>query len=250
MYWNSGWPGQLLAASDDARNAGDRARPPRAPCRPSRGSGTEPGRRDVDVALAQGREAEGIVLARVLVVARPGWSSSSSSRTTVASDLARGSAAAPHIAINAAPDARERLGERDQPVVLRRVAHLAPARVVAVLLATARVRPVAWMWPFGEGQIQTSVHAGGDRKRVDSGSLGLLRDRRAVRADVLEAPAPPSPGDPRLLVAHMAKSAAPRRLFRLGAGAAIRLRHGGPIPDRASAQPRFEPRIARVLLTR
>ena len=75
-------------------------------------------------------------------------------------------------------DLRERLAERNHPVVLGVVAHLAPARVIAVLLAPARV-----------GQIQTSVHAGGiaslrTRVRVSSSVMGVPSGARNTQPSV------------------------------------------------------------------
>ena len=130
-------------------------------------------------------------------------------------------------------------GERDQPVVLRLVAHLAPPRVVAVLLAAARVAP---------GRLDVAVRRRADpdvgprrrdRERVDSRSLGPV---------VIVAPSGPMYWKPRPRLRRVIpgsssltwrRPAAARRPFRLGAGAAIRLRHGGPIPDRASAATAF-----------
>ncbi len=62
---------------------------------------------------------------------------------------------------DALADGRESGAEDDHALVLGFVAYLAPAGMVAALLAAFASRPVAWRWPFGLGQIQTSVHAGG-----------------------------------------------------------------------------------------
>jgi len=56
---------------------------------------------------------------------------------------------------------RQHLAELQHAAEFRLVARVAVGRVIAVLLSPARVAPVAWMWPLGSGQIQTSVHPGG-----------------------------------------------------------------------------------------
>ncbi len=93
---------------------------------------------DLDVAVPHRRQAVAAVLARVLVVP-----DTDEGRLQQAHDqrqhlLAR-QAAATQVAIGPPPDPRQRPRELDQAPVLRLVAHLAPARVVAVLLAPARV---------------------------------------------------------------------------------------------------------------
>ena len=56
--------------------------------------------------------------------------------------------------------------------------------------------PVAWRWPRGSGQIQTSFHAGGMRELGDPGErLGLV-DALAVVVEVGEAAPAPDAADP------------------------------------------------------
>jgi hypothetical protein len=52
-------------------------------------------------------------------------------------------------------------GERDQPAVLRLVAHLAPAPVIPVLLALARITAGRLEVAIVGAAIHTSRHAGG-----------------------------------------------------------------------------------------
>ena len=110
----------------------------------------------------------------------------SSSCTTVASTFSRGSPLA-QVGAGALADARQRLRERDQPAVLRLVAHLAPARVIAVLLAPARVAAGGLEMPARIGQIQTSVHAGGIDQRLDALQLGAVGDRAPFGLHVAHA---------------------------------------------------------------
>jgi hypothetical protein len=105
------------------------------------------------------REAVGLVAAAYSSLPTR-MSVSSRSFTTAASTFSSGS-----------PDGRGRRrarsevgeagAERRQPLVLVGVAHLAPARVVPVLLAAAASRPVAWMCPSAAGRSTRRSHAGG-----------------------------------------------------------------------------------------
>ena len=97
----------------------------------------------------------------------------SSSRTTVASTFSRGSPGSARSRSTRARMRRQRRAEREHPLVLGLVAHGAPARMVAVLLAPLRV---ARRSPGGGrariGQIQTSVQAGGITSDLDPRSFG------------------------------------------------------------------------------
>src|SRR6185503_13169592 len=93
---------------------------------------------DLDVALAHGRQPEGLVLARVLVVP------DADARLVEQADDRRHDAglaqrAPRHVPVDLPPDPRKRLAEGDHAAVLDLVPHRAPARVVAVLLAPASV---------------------------------------------------------------------------------------------------------------
>src|SRR5919108_6642571 len=71
-----------------------------------------------------------------------------------------------------APDARQRPGERAHAAELGFVAHFAPARVVAVLLASARVAP---------GRLQMAILAWADPYLLPRGRDGECLDSRQHR---------------------------------------------------------------------
>jgi hypothetical protein len=58
-------------------------------------------------------------------------------------------------------DGRKSLGEFHHMFVFRALANFTKTRMVAVLLAPLGIATVAWMCPSADGQIQTSVQAGG-----------------------------------------------------------------------------------------
>src|SRR5262249_6693608 len=107
-------------------------------------------------------------------------------------------------------EARQGPGEGDHAVVLRLVADLAPARVVAVLLAAAVVAPGRLEVAVGDG---ADPHVGPGR-RDDQGADALQRfgvaDRFTVGADVAEAPAGADSADARPGVADVAQPGRPR----------------------------------------
>jgi hypothetical protein len=90
----------------------------------------------------------------------------------------------PQIGVDPAPDGGQGLGEGDQPAVLRLVPHLAPARVIAVLLAAlvvaaGRLQVAAWVG------VDPDIGVGGRNcQSVDPVTLLLIADRRAVRREV------------------------------------------------------------------
>ena len=120
--------------------------------------------------------------------------------------------------------------EREQAMVLGLIAHLPPARVVAVLLSTPRVPA---------GRLQVSVrrsadpHVGPrrrDRQRLDSLHL-LARRGAAVCIDVLKPPAASAPGESRLATGHVPQTGRTRRrLRRVLDRLRNRPRHGPAIP--------------------
>ena len=186
---------------------------------------------DLDVAVAQRGQAEGVVLraysslpTRISVV--------SSSRTTVASTFSRGRPGRARSASTRRADARQRRAEGDHAVVLGLVAHLAPARVVAVLLAA----PVV-----AAGGLEVAVRrAGRSRRRVQAGGMASERMRASVAssrtgAAVRQPVAKPLPARrarmPGLLVGDVAQPRLGRRFLgihdaRRGGGRIVR-RGGG-----------------------
>ena len=129
---------QFLAAPDDAREARIAERDVVELARLALEA--EPDRRagDSRVAVAQRRQAERLVVARVLVVA------DADQRLLEElhhgrHDLRARQAGRRDVGVGPAAQRRQRRGEIEDAVVLRFVADLAPARVIAMLLAAARV---------------------------------------------------------------------------------------------------------------
>ncbi len=114
----------------------------------------------VDVLFAQRRQAEGAVGARVLLVADADQRDLEEPHHRRQHLLAREARAA-ELRVHRGADPRQRGGEGDHPLVLGLVAHLAEARVIAVLLAPPRVAPGRLEVPVGARADQTSVQAGG-----------------------------------------------------------------------------------------
>ena len=98
------------------------------------------------LACAQRGEPVGFILARVLVVthahARGLQQAHHGGEYLVARQTGQR-----QVLAYATTDARQRLCKRKHAAVLRLVAHLAPAAVISILLAAARVAPVACRWP-------------------------------------------------------------------------------------------------------
>src|SRR5437868_2568742 len=92
---------------------------------------------DAGVPGAQRRQSEGLVRARVLLVADPFARPLEKSHDRRENLLAR-EARPGEVALDPRADARQRAAEVEHPVVLGAVPLLAPARVVAVLLAAPR----------------------------------------------------------------------------------------------------------------
>src|SRR4029078_318562 len=95
---------------------------------------------DVNVSVPERRQPERAVGARVLVVADAN-ERLLEQLDDEREDLVARQARAPEILGRPPPDRRQRLREADHAVVLRVVANRAPARMIAVLLASARVAP-------------------------------------------------------------------------------------------------------------
>ena len=154
--------------------------------------------------VAQRRQAERAVRLRVLLVADPGEAASRAGPTTVARHLLLGQPAAHHVLARragAGPGAprRRRSSGRTSP----RRAPTASAGGSGT--ACGPSRPVRWRADgrWRDGQIQTSVHAGGiasDRIRSISARSA---DALAVRARVDEAFARAPPRDAGLGVVHV-----------------------------------------------
>ena len=167
----------------------------------------------LDVRVAQRGQAVAVVAARVVVVADADQRGLQQVHDGGQHLLAR-QAATRHVLRDALADGRQRPRELHHVLVLRAVAHLAETRVVAVLLAAARVAPGGLQVAVGRGQIQTSVQAGGMASLRMRSQRGLVLDaRRHWACDSVK----PSPFDwremPRSFVADVAQ---PGRLDRAG----------------------------------
>src|SRR6266852_387952 len=135
---------------------------------------------DLDVALAQGGEAEGAVLARVLVVAHADQRLVEQHHHG-GEDLAPREIARAQIAFDALADLGEDFDELEHAAEFRLVARLAVQGMVAVLLAAARIARSRLDVPFGVRAYPDVGPGRGDRERVDPLALGLARDALAVR---------------------------------------------------------------------
>ena len=165
--------------------------------------------------VAERREAERAVLARVALVADPDERRREQPHDGGEHLRAR-HARQREIAPRARADARQRRAERAQAAVLRLVAHLAPARVIAILLAAARV---------ARRRLDVAVRRATDphvapRRRhdeaMDAAELLAIAHERAVGRAVAEADRRLFAADAGLGVAHVAKSRITRRGDRLG----------------------------------
>ena len=112
-------------------------------------------------------------------------------------DLFARQAALAHIGRDALADGGQRLAEVEHAFVLRAVAHLAPARMVAVLLAAPVVAAGRLDVAFGVGADPDIGIGRRDRQRFDAGQRFLVLHGGAVgiaEAEALARPAPPDAG--------------------------------------------------------
>src|SRR5581483_2168428 len=159
---------------------------------------------NLDMTVAQRGQAERAVGLGILAVADPDMRGLEQPHDRGQHLLAR-QAGPPQIAIDRAPDARQGLGEGDQALELVAVAHRAPGRMVAVLLAAALIAP-------GRQQMGLRIRADPDllpgrRHREPADALELLgiADASAGRADILERLAAPPAPDARRIVEQIAQ---------------------------------------------
>ncbi len=183
---------------------------------------------DLDVAVAHRGQAEALVVAGVLRVAdadQRGLEQAHDGRQHL---LAR-QAAAPEVGLDARADRRQRAAEHQHAVELVRVAHRAPAAVVAVLLAAAGVAP-------GRLEMALALRADPDvgpgrrdRQHAQPPQLVRVLDRAALRVAVAEAAARAPPRDPGRAVGDVAQ---PGGRGRRGGGRRIGLRGHAVAGDR------------------
>jgi len=182
---------QLLAPLDDA------AQPPVLHADPvllaALAAEGEHDRRALDggVPVAEGGQAERPVVARVLLVAH------ADERGLEQADHGRhhlppGQAAARQVFVRARADDGQRLAEGEHAAELGLVADGAPARVVPVLLAAARVAPRGLDVAERVATDPDAPPGGRDDQRLDARQRGAVAHRPAPRAEVPHA-APHSP---------------------------------------------------------
>ncbi len=181
---------------------------------------------DGDVVVAHRRQAERVVLPGVLLVADADQRLLQELDDRRQDLLAR-QAGPRQVAVSALADAGQRLPEGEHPLVLRLVAHLAPARVVAVLLAPLGVTP---------GRLEVAQRIGADpdvgvgrrdAERLDPRQLPRVADRPAVEADVTEALARALAADAGRGVGDVVQAGGARRLDRIDDRLGRRRRGGG-----------------------
>ena len=166
MYWNSSWPGSSWMRLTMRASCGSRSLIACSHAALAAEMESHLAPADLDMAVAQRGQAEGLVGPRIFLVAdadqrRPAAAPPRSPAPSRAAGRAgpvawltrwRGCAAA-----------RCEVSMRSYLVL---VAHAAPvghgSGTACGLFAS---RPVAWIWPFGFGQIHTSVQAGGIARR-------------------------------------------------------------------------------------
>jgi len=166
------------------------------------------------VAVAQGRQAERAVFLAILLV-----SDSNSGLLQQPDDrrqhlLAR-HARALEISIASLSDLWQDLGEGEHAVVLDRVAHFAPASVVAVLLPAAGVTAGRLQMTAGVGADPDVGPGRRDRQPLDPADDLLVTDQAAVTTEITEGLAGALPADSRAEVGDVAKPGGPRRLHRV-----------------------------------
>ena len=167
---------------------------------------------------------------------------SSRRRTTAASTFSRGR---PVRARSASTRSRIRGSASPNsimPVVLRRVAGLAPARVIAVLLAAAGIAARRLDVAVG-ARADPHVGPGGrDCEAADPLERGGVGDPGSVGRHVAEPLAPAPAADPRIIVVHVPKAGLARGAGRVrrrigrrrwggAGGVARRAQYGGPGSD-------------------
>jgi hypothetical protein len=141
---------------------------------------------DADVAVAQRRQAEGFVGARVLLVPDPHHGRLQQVDDRRQHFFAR-QAGQFQGAVDFGADRGQRLAEVDHALVFRLVAHAAPFRMVAVLLASARVAARGLQVAVGLRADPDIGPGRGNHERLDALERGFVRDRLALGREVAEA---------------------------------------------------------------
>ena len=141
---------------------------------------------DLDMRVPQRRQAERLVLPRVFVVADPD-ERLLEQLDDRGQDLVLRQSGTPQVGVGAAAHARQRLREADQAVVLRLVADLAPPRVIAILLAAARVAAGGLKMAARVGRDPDVLPCRRNHQRPDAVQLGLVAQHAASGSQIGEA---------------------------------------------------------------
>lgn len=178
------------------------------------------GAADLRLALAQGRKTEGVVVPGILGIADAHERCLEQANDRGNHLLAR-QPRPRKIARDAPANARQGAGESGEPRIFRLVAHLAPARVIAILLASSRV---------AAGRLDMALRARADPHllpgRRDGEAANSLERRSVVhrgagRRDIAKPSCGLVPLDTGDAVADIAQAGRPG-----GLGRRVRLSHG------------------------
>src|SRR6185437_6942934 len=149
--------------------------------------------------VAQGSQAVGVVLLRILGIAH-----ADEGRLQQADDgrenLLTWQARQFQVLLHAFADLRQHRAEEHHVFVLGLVAHLAPPRMVAALLAAARIAPCGLEMPVSDGTYPYGLPGRRNYQRADAPQRLLIAHGLAVRTGVVEALATPAATNSRLCI--------------------------------------------------
>jgi len=145
-----------------------------------------PARGDAHMVVAQGGEAEGLVLLGVFGVADARQAALHQPHHRRQHLLAR-QAVSVQIGLDTPARARQRAAEAQHMLELGLVAHMAPARMIAVLLAPARVAPGRLDMAVGVGADPHRRPGGRHGERADARERGGIADQQPLRIAIEEA---------------------------------------------------------------
>src|SRR5207302_2848153 len=140
----------------------------------------------LDVAIPKRGQTERMVLPRVLFIADAGKGRLEQADDR-GHDLLPRQAFAAQVSYHAPPDARQHPREARHAVELVGVANQAPARVIAMLLAAARVAARRLQVTARPGRDPHVLPGRRNDQRADALETRLVSDAPAIRAEVLEA---------------------------------------------------------------
>src|SRR5207244_6509438 len=151
---------------------------------------------DGDVLAPQGREPIGPVVACVLLVAHPDQRRLEQAHHR-GEDLLSRQAGPGQVSLDVLADLRERLGKIEESGVLRLIPYLAPARMVAILLAASGVPSHRLHMPMGNRADPHVGPSGRNGKLANAAKCDQVTDRGSLRSDIAESGSvthPPEPG--------------------------------------------------------